>query len=279
MNTLLNKIAIGSAQFGLDYGISNKTGKVPYNEVEKIFQVLSDRKINTVDTASLYGTSEEVLGSLDIKKFNIISKFKNVKSNLDVEIQLRQSLEKLNVSSLYGYLSHSPFNVIQNPEIWEYLIELKLNKIVEKIGFSFNTLSELEKVIEFGFIPDLIQVPYNYLDRSYEKYMKEFKDRYNTEIHTRSTFLQGLLLMDPKSLPTFFDPIKDILSTFSIDKIRAQLIQFVIEKSFVDKVIIGVTSREELVDNLKMIEENVSPLPSFDKVIPMEILTPLYWPK
>ena len=63
MPSNFEKLALGSAQFGLAYGISNSHGKVSMNEVFRILTLAKSLGINTIDTASAYGNSEDVLGS------------------------------------------------------------------------------------------------------------------------------------------------------------------------------------------------------------------------
>ena len=55
------KIILGTAQFGTNYGIANKSGKIKYNEIFKILNYLKKNKINSLDTASSYIKSEKKL--------------------------------------------------------------------------------------------------------------------------------------------------------------------------------------------------------------------------
>ena len=60
----MTKLALGTVQFGLDYGITNSEGKVQIREVASILEYAKDKNINILDTASGYGNSEEVLGRI-----------------------------------------------------------------------------------------------------------------------------------------------------------------------------------------------------------------------
>ena len=53
---------IGSAQFGLPYGITNSSGQVDFDEVTKILNLSYTSGIRFLDTAEMYGNSIEVLG-------------------------------------------------------------------------------------------------------------------------------------------------------------------------------------------------------------------------
>ena len=68
------KIALGSAQFGLSYGVANVNGKVGISEASKICDVALANNVDTLDTAIAYGNSEEALGSIGVDKFNVVTK-------------------------------------------------------------------------------------------------------------------------------------------------------------------------------------------------------------
>ena len=67
------KLALGAVQFGIDYGIANVGGQVPFAEVEKILQYANSQNIDLLDTAPKYGNSEEILGSSQTQNFKIIT--------------------------------------------------------------------------------------------------------------------------------------------------------------------------------------------------------------
>ena len=74
----INKISIGTAQFGFDYGISNKKGIVRYQEILKILNFAKQNNIKSIDTAYLYGKSEKYLGNYNLDKWEITTKFPKV---------------------------------------------------------------------------------------------------------------------------------------------------------------------------------------------------------
>ena len=78
---MISKISIGTAQFGLDYGISNQRGKVPFSDAENIIELAYSRGIDKLDTASAYGKSEKVLGEIGVKNFKITSKIPTIPSD------------------------------------------------------------------------------------------------------------------------------------------------------------------------------------------------------
>ncbi|MBL0356343.1 MAG: aldo/keto reductase [Chitinophagaceae bacterium] len=196
------KLGLGTVQFGMHYGIANTTGRTATEEVKLILSLALQNGMNILDTASGYGDAEKVLGETGVDGFKIISKFLPADTEVELEKQLATSLNNLKVKRLYGYLAHRPQDLLVNIWQWKYLQEQKVNGVIEKIGFSLNEPSELHQLLSEDFIPDLVQVPYNFLDRRFEKDLVELK-RKGTEIHVRSAFLQGLFFTDTDSLSSF----------------------------------------------------------------------------
>ena len=98
MQKRLSKISIGSANFGINYGINNKK-KISYEEVTEILNFAKKIKINKIDTAQTYGDSEKVIGkyiSTTETDWNITTKFSY--SKLPLEDQLIFSKNNLNIA-------------------------------------------------------------------------------------------------------------------------------------------------------------------------------------
>ena len=76
------KIVLGTAQFGMDYGITNSEGKVKDKEISNILKLAESKGINYLDTAPAYGDAENIIGKhlLKYKTFNIISKLPKQKN-------------------------------------------------------------------------------------------------------------------------------------------------------------------------------------------------------
>jgi spore coat polysaccharide biosynthesis protein SpsF len=240
------KIALGSAQFGMDYGINNKRGKIPKEEVFKILKKSKEYKIDIIDTAIDYGESEQVIGEFkDRHKFKIITKG-NVAN-------VEESLKNLKVKKIYGYLIHHFEDFKSNNEIWQDLKEKKEDGKIEKIGFSLYYPTELEYLLKNKIIPDLVQVPYNIFDRRFEYLFNELKDL-NVEIYVRSIFLQGLVFK--KEFEFGFIKIKekiDLLNTLSKRTgvpISIICINAVLLNENIDYAVLGVNGIQNFEENL-----------------------------
>jgi aryl-alcohol dehydrogenase-like predicted oxidoreductase len=274
-----NKLGLGTVQFGIDYGISNTKGKTDSAEIEKILDYAGKNSIAYIDTASAYGNAEKVLGSFDLNSFRVISKFMPPNQG-SIKDELEKSLKNLGLGKVYAYLAHRPEELLKNPEQWFDLKELKKQSKVEKIGYSLNSLEELDSLLQKNMEPDLIQVPYNLFDRRFERHIVELKKN-GCEIHVRSAFLQGLFFIEPKNLPVYFKSVKNLISDLQNEfgeNLSGALLNFALEKEFIDVVVVGVENVNQLSHNLK----NISFKQSVKTRIPVvaeKILVPSLWPK
>lgn len=277
---LNNKIGLGTVQFGIPYGISNVSGQTNELEVSKILEYAKQNDIIFIDTASAYGNAENVLGNNDLTGFKIISKFMPCSISEEVAQQFNASLDKLHVNSLYGYLAHRPQNLFKNKNQWDALLKLKETGKVKKIGYSLNQPFELEELLSIGMDPDLIQVPFNFFDNRFKGLMKGLKE-IGCEIHTRSTFLQGLFFMNPNQLPDFFNDVRgnitDLHAAFP-NNLPGALLKYVLMPDFVDVVIMGIENQQQLMENLNSLI-NAQKIPFTVSEINESILMPSTWPK
>jgi aryl-alcohol dehydrogenase-like predicted oxidoreductase len=270
---------LGTVQFGIPYGIGNMRGITSEEEVSSILAFANENGISLLDTAPAYGKSEEVLGKNNLQNFKIVSKFMLLGSGHTISEQLDNSLGKLKIPSLYGYLAHRPMEIINDPKRWDELLKLKEAGKTEKIGFSFNEVSEAEALLSMGITPDIVQVPFNYLDNRFLPSMFELKKR-GCEIHTRSAFLQGLLFCDPNLLSSFFNEVKPVITELQKngDYLPGMLLRYCLENPSIDKVIIGVNTLKQLIENLNLFPE-AKPLNPLDTQLNEEITTPSKWPE
>lgn len=277
---LSHKIGLGTVQFGLPYGISNTNGQTSSAEVKSILNLAIKNGISCIDTASAYGNAEQVLGENDLKPFRIVSKYISPTKENPLNTQLQNTLSYLKVEKLYAYLAHRPTEILADSTQWEILKEKKSAGFMEKIGFSLNDPSELSDLLDAGFLPDIIQVPYNFIDNRFEKKMIDLKSK-GCEIHTRSAFLQGLFFKNVDSLPSFFDAVKPLIKDIQNQTkyISGSLLNFVLAKPFVDKVIIGVENTLQLQNNLNDLSYSVNLVNNTGLTIPKEILMPSNWPQ
>lgn len=267
MGTAPNKLALGTVQFGLDYGISNTKGQVPENQVRKILNFGRQHDINTLDTAAAYGKSEAVLGNL-LPDFNfqLISKLAPDCIPDEVSTQFHHSLEKLKQNQLYGYLVHDYATYEKQPGIYDEFLKLQTAGLIQKVGFSLYYPAHLEMILQDDLPLQLVQIPFNIFDQRFAYLLPALAAR-NIEVHARSIFLQGLFFKSATNLPAFFSSLKPALQAIQVISeslgipLPALLLSFVHGFSEVSKLVIGVTSVAELKANLNYVDfiETVEP--------------------
>jgi aryl-alcohol dehydrogenase-like predicted oxidoreductase len=218
--TGLNKLGLGTVQWGLPYGVSNHSGVSSPKTVSTLLSAARSHGIKVLDTAPSYGKSEEVLGENNLEGFRLITKTPSFTTNRieNTEIDLLKqvfysSLNLLGTKKVYGLLIHHANNLLiaGGEKLVAQMVNLKNEGLVQKIGVSVYDSSQIDSVLKI-FNPDLVQLPLNVLDqRLLESGHLDLLKSQGTEIHVRSVFLQGLLLMPLDNIPLFFKPIYPIL--------------------------------------------------------------------
>ena len=230
------KLGIGTAQFGLNYGISNTKGKVSIEQISEILDYAKENALEYIDTASAYGDCESILGRFDLSDFKVITKlFSNDKLEL--------SLKKMNLPSIYGVYIHDENEV--DDKFIKKLKDYKSDKLVKKIGVSIYTPDKLLQILDYQFI-DIVQIPLNYLDKRFLPFIPILKEN-NIEIHVRSVFLQGLLLMNPNEINPYFTTIKPLLNKIPMDKLKFAL-DYIKSINNIDVLIVGMSRKTDLIE-------------------------------
>lgn len=259
----IDKVVLGTVQFGLNYGINNKIGQVTYDNVNSILSLAESVGVRLIDTSYAYGDSEISLGkAFESQNFNfkIISKYPA--SIEPVNSIFEESLKRLGKDKIYGYLVHNFDHFKSDTSIWNDFLMLRDMGYVSKIGYSIYSIEQLNYLFDNKFEFDLIQFPFNIFDRQFEPYLSDLKNR-NVEIHTRSVFLQGLFFKDPTTLTgklTALKPYLNDLNDFcNVNNITVNQLamSYVINKKNIDGVLIGVDSVEQLKNNLEGINYDI----------------------
>jgi len=205
------RLALGTVQLGMPYGITNQAGKTSHSEAKSMLQLAIASGIDTLDTAIAYGSSETCLGEAGVQSFKLVTKLPVVPDDCGdvsawIQQQVNLSLLRLGVTALYGLLLHRPDQLLgaNGAKIYQALQALKDKGQVQKVGISIYAPSELEALTS-RFCFDLVQAPFNLVDQRFYStdWMQRLKDD-DVEVHTRSAFLQGLLLMNQSDIPSKF---------------------------------------------------------------------------
>ncbi len=202
-----SRLALGTAQFGYDYGISNQLGRVPREEVALILREAFESGVRTLDTAENYGQSESTIGDvLDQQPlaFEVVTKFPGSVKDDSLGMHLAESLKRLHIESLYGYLAHDPASLLDE-KLVEILRQAQAAGLIDRFGASVYHPRQVEQYLELGIDLGLIQIPYSAVDQRFSALLPELQKR-NIRVHARSAFLQGLLLMKPDGSRVVWPP-------------------------------------------------------------------------
>lgn len=290
MNT--NKLAIGTAQFGLNYGINNHTGQVSSAEIQRILKAAKQAGTSTLDTAIAYGESEQALGNNDLSSFGLITKLPAVPENcLDVSQwvneQITGSLARLNIKTLDAVLLHRPEQLLQSngAALYQALQQLKHSGKCQRIGVSIYAPEELAPLIaHFDF--DVVQLPMNVFDQRalHSGWLKRLHNK-GIAVHVRSLFLQGLLLMPEEKRPISFSTWQSQwqawqqwLSEQNISPLEGCLRPFLTMPE-IEKLVIGIDSLGQFTEIAQVFSQPELAFPQELSCTDVQLLNPSLWSK
>ncbi len=266
MNSKMNnRLILGTANFGLEYGIANKK-KLGEDVVHSILEKAYEMGVTTLDTASAYGDAENVIGSFFRTKgkcFQVITKLPthDYRNPSDVKRDIDTSLSNMYIDSidyllLHSYGTYEEYGNIVLPVLNEY----KEEGIIGNFGISVYHPYELNNVVDRGHGISAVEVPINLFDRRFvsNDHLSSLINK-NIRVFARSVFLQGLFFMDDLKLAGFFNPVKgrikrirELSEIYQI-AIESMAISFVLSHS-VDGIVLGVDSVEQLEKNISYLD-------------------------
>lgn len=253
----MTRLALGTTQFGMPYGIANRQGQVDSGALAEILGVARSAGLNTLDTALAYGNSQQRLGEAGVTGWQIVTKLPQAPSaTTDIEgwvqAQCQAALAQLRQPRLYGLLLHHPDQLLSSlgPGLYRALQALKTTGLICNIGISVYTPEDLMDTLN-KYAVDLVQMPLNVLVRRF-KHTNTLTRLHQAgiEVHVRSVFLQGLLLMT--ELPARFAPWRPLWKTWRHwlhDTGQTPLqacLGFVLDQPEPARIVVGVDSRQQL---------------------------------
>jgi aryl-alcohol dehydrogenase-like predicted oxidoreductase len=273
MPNFLNKLTLGTVQFGLDYGINNPNGKPSLEKSLEMLDLAWAKGIRIFDTAYAYGDAEEVLGEFNRTRepgaeMKIITKLKpNILSESSgqpsdiIESNLRESLKRLGRDYVDGYLFHTPAYIYNNEAV-EAMAALKKQGLAKNIGVSI--YEEADAVYAAGLKDfDYIQVPYSVFDQRADRVgFFEIAKKNNIKVFARSAFLQGLFFMPEDKIPPhleiakpYFKKLDEIIGKYNLSRQQAALL-FSYKNKNIDHVVFGVDNLLQLKEDIETVQKN-----------------------
>ncbi len=274
MNNLLNKLALGTVQFGLDYGINNPVGKPSREKSLAMIDFAYEKGVRIFDTANAYGEAEEILGEFT-KSRGLAGKIKIItKLNADITGEppdkiekiitknLAESLKRLGSEYVDGYLLHNPEHVRED-KIVNILHGFKKQGLVRNIGVSIYEEADAIHAAKIKEI-DYIQVPYNIFDQRLDKtdFFKLAK-RNGKTVFARSTYLQGLFFMPEEKIPQalaaakiYLSKLDKIIGKYDLTRQQAAL-RFSLSNESIDYVVLGVDDMNQLAECIDIAKQDI----------------------
>jgi aryl-alcohol dehydrogenase-like predicted oxidoreductase len=259
-------LGLGTVQFGMDYGVSNRRGRPSLFEVKAILRAAGDKGIRILDTAAAYGDAEDSIGdSGEADRFAIVTKTLPLrlcasdKKPIDaVREAFLESLTRLRTESVDTLLVHDANDLLgpYGNQIYEQLQDYRRNGLVRRIGVSAYAGEEIDAALD-RYVLDVVQVPANVFDQRLQRHGQlERLAALGVEVHLRSAFLQGLLLMEPGQLQPYFAPLRTRLEAWHKRLARegwtpAQGALAFVRTLKVGVVLVGVESVEQLQANVR----------------------------
>jgi len=285
-----SRLALGTAQFGFRYGIANRSGQISRDAVAEILNESWGMGLDTLDTAIVYGEGEKVLGEIGVREWRVITKLPAIPDDCTdvsgwVIASVRGSLNRLKLTRLGGLLLHSPGQLLSEhgDALHKTLIALKSDGVIEKLGVSIYAPEELA-ALQPRFQFDLVQAPFNVIDRRlYSSGWLTRLHRAGIEIHVRSVFLQGLLLMDSALRPPQFrrwqslwDRWHQWLAAQNLTAVQGCL-GFAMSQSEISRVVVGVDSLSHLREILTSTEHRRVMAPEALVSDDLDLINPSRW--
>jgi aryl-alcohol dehydrogenase-like predicted oxidoreductase len=283
----IDKLVLGTAQFGQPYGINNLTGMPSREDALALLEFAHDQGIRLLDTALVYGTAHELIRQFHQqsgKAFRVYTKFHGKDSeSLSQPDALNKSLATETLEGLFFHRFNEYLKASSNHPVFQ----IRAAGLAQRIGVSIYNDDELEILVSDDRI-SLIQVPFNLLDHSPERIqlLQQAKEN-GKRIQCRSVFLQGLFFKNPNDLPAHLadlsGPLKELEQIArNSDRSMADIaLNYCLTRPYLDEVLIGTETIEQLKLNLEAVNrswnEDIATAVEAITVERQESLNPALW--
>lgn len=298
----LSRLMLGTVQLGLPYGVANRTGQPGYRDVLSIIAAALEGGVNCFDTASAYGTSEEVLGRAlhelgAADRVTIVTKVRPlspqelsdaVLASRAIEQSIDESRRRLQLDCLPVVLFHREVDAA----FANVLEELKGRGWLRQFGVSCDNFPGPANRFAAQGCYSALQLPSNILDRRHKR-QGAFQEaaRHDVAVFIRSVYLQGLLIMPEGDIPEALRdviPARRQLASLAEQggmSLAEMALRYMLSQNDVTCVITGVETVAQVHDNLAMFNRGPLPVDLLDRIaaatpeLPEWVITPNLWPK
>jgi len=256
MKNINHKIIIGTAQFSDNYGLSKNISNIKEKKI--LLDRIAHHNCYGIDTALDYGNAQKIIGSWlqnNSNELKIYTKISGIGDFKELDKMFLKCMKELNIEKCQALLIHNQKNW-KNKTVQLFTNNLLSANIVKQIGVS---------IYDYELVPSnseasIVQIPGSIFNQKVlnSKNLKKFVKN-GGEVHVRSIFIQGLLLLSPKNLPKYFQAVKEPLEEFNDMCIEYNVNPISISTNCIlklfpqCKLVIGVDSISQLDDIIKKI--------------------------
>jgi len=290
-----SRLGLGTAQFGLNYGVSNVNGQLDIFEIKKILLRAQNHGVQVLDTAYAYGESEKVLGKCldNPTDFRLVTKTAPLRRPTIGQAEINKltenfesSLCKLNRTQIDTLMVHHAEDLLVpgGENIFSKMQEWQSSGKIKNIGVSIYDRLQIEQLFDrFHF--DVVQLPLSVYDQRLlqDGTLTQLRVA-NVEIHARSIFLQGILLMSPSKLPSYLSTLSGhqeryfaYLKSIKVNPLEAA-ITFVTNLPEISVVIVGVSSDHDFEECIQAASTDLHHDLSGFAVSDKQLIDPRSWP-
>lgn len=258
----IDRLALGTVQFGMGYGFAAGHQQVSAEAVKEILIAAKQAGITLLDTAASYGESEAILGAtLVSQSFDVISKTLPIRQSCLTNAHLDQiktafdkSLTNLGRTNLEGLLVHDAQDLFARGgcDLWRWMEGLRCAGTISRIGVSVYDSATALKLAE-RFDLDIIQIPFNVFDqRIVQNGFLDFCRTRSIAVHARSIYLQGVILMQADDLPSHLSGLRtnlqrlEKMGQLTGCSVTDLALAYVAQWPEVKKIVVGVHDADQL---------------------------------
>jgi len=266
----VSAISLGTVEIGMDYGIptAGDASRPSEADASRLLNQALDWGINFIDTARVYGVSENIIGralSSRRDEFLIASKIDS-SSHIGeegralrdgVERSVKESLDALQTDRIdLMYVHDTSLEVIRRGEVVEALKSLQKSGCIRFVGASVSYEEEALAALADGRF-DCIQIAYNLLDRSPEWRVLPIAQEKDVGVVVRSVLLKGVLTRRYRFLPDTLGELKSsvericTLTHASPEDLPELAYRFVLANPCISTALVGTGRLAELQEVIK----------------------------